>query len=133
LNRDFGVLSVRLSGRYCWRGERLWNSENYSAASLRQCRRSRGLTQAQLAEATDLSLEMIGRLERGLTAPSFETIAGLSSALRIAPAELFGAEPTDMEGERREIMGRINHLLASASDAEVERAERVLNALIKDE
>jgi DNA-binding XRE family transcriptional regulator len=33
--------------------------------SLRQCRRARRLTQAQLAEATDLSLEMIGRLERG--------------------------------------------------------------------
>ena len=102
-------------------------------ASLRQCRRSRGLTQAQLAEATDLSLEMIGRLERGLTAPSFETIAALASALRIAPAVLFGAEPSEMAGWRSEIMGRINHLLASASDAEVKRAERVLNALIREE
>jgi transcriptional regulator with XRE-family HTH domain len=102
-------------------------------ASLRQRRRSRGLTQAQLAEAADLSLEMIGRVERGLTAPSFETIAGLISALRIAPAELFGAEPTDREGERREIIGRISQLLASASDAQVRQAERVLNALIRDE
>jgi transcriptional regulator with XRE-family HTH domain len=80
-------------------------------ASLRRCRRSRGLTQAQLAEATDLSLEMIGRLERGLTGPSFETIAALASVLQIAPAVLFGAEPTEMEGHRREIIGRINNLL----------------------
>ena len=37
-----------------------------------------GNTQAQLAEATDLSLEIIGRLERGVTAPSFETISALT-------------------------------------------------------
>src|ERR1700730_4821922 len=101
--------------------------------SRREGRRARRLTQAQLAEAADLSLEMIGRLERGLTAPSFETIAGLISALRIVAAELFGAGATDSEGERREIIGRISQLLASASDAQVRQAERVLNALIRDE
>lgn len=69
--------------------------------SLRQCRRARRLTQAQLAEATDLSLEMIGRLERGLAAPSFDTIAALAEALQIAPAALFGGEPSAITGERR--------------------------------
>ena len=102
-------------------------------ASLRQCRRSRGLTQAQLAEATDLSLEMIGRLERGLAAPSLETIASLAAALQLAPAVLFGAEPTGMTGERHETLERIRQLLASSSDAEVKRAERVLNALMRSD
>jgi transcriptional regulator with XRE-family HTH domain len=97
--------------------------------SLRECRRSRGLTQAQLAEVTDLSLEMVGRLERGITAPSFETIDTLASALGVAPAVLFGAEPSGIEGERREALDRIKKLLASASDTEVQRAERVLAAL----
>src|SRR5215472_6454966 len=83
--------------------------------SLRLCRRARRLTQAQLAEATDLSLEMIGRLERGLTAPSFDTIVALTNVLRVAPAELFGAEPSAIRGERREILDRISKLLASAS------------------
>jgi transcriptional regulator with XRE-family HTH domain len=101
-------------------------------STLRQCRRSRGLTQAQLAEATDLSIEMIGRLERGLTAPSLETIAALAEALQVVPAVLFGAEPTEMKGERREALERINKLLASSSDAELKRAERVLNALLGD-
>ena len=68
--------------------------------SLRQCRRARRLTQAQLAEAADLSLEMIGRLERGLTAPSFETVAALATALQVAPAVLFGGEPSTITGER---------------------------------
>jgi|SRR5208282_6109570 len=100
--------------------------------SLRQCRRARRLTQAQLAEATDLSLEMIGRLERGLTAPSFDTIAALAEALQIFPAVLFGGEPSEITGERRDILDRINKLIASTSDAELRRAERVLAALLRD-
>lgn len=100
--------------------------------SLRQCRRARQLTQAQLAEATDLSLEMIGRLERGLTAPSFETITALAEALQVAPVELFGGEPSAISGERREVLHRRTKLLASSSDAELSRAERILNALLRD-
>jgi transcriptional regulator with XRE-family HTH domain len=100
--------------------------------SLRQCRRARRLTQAQLAEATDLSLEMIGRLERGLTAPSFDTIAALVEALQVTPAVLFGGEPSTITGERREVLDRINKLLASTSDEELRRAERVLAALLRD-
>src|SRR6202035_4923999 len=96
--------------------------------SLRQCRRARRLTQAQLAEATDLSLEMIGRLERGLTAPSFDTIAALLKALHVAPVELFGGEPSAITGERREVLDRIKQMLASSSDRELRRAERVLAA-----
>src|ERR1700741_3576619 len=86
--------------------------------SLRQCRRARRLTQAQLAEATDLSLEMIGRLERGLTAPSFDTITAIGKALQVTPAVLFGAEPepSAITGARRELLDRINKLLASSSD-----------------
>jgi transcriptional regulator with XRE-family HTH domain len=76
---------------------------------------------------------MIGRLERGLTAPSFETIAALAKALRVAPAVLFGAEPTEVTGERREVLERINYLLLSSSDPDVKRAERVLVALMRND
>lgn len=100
-------------------------------ASLRECRRSRGLTQAQLAEASDLSLEMIGRLERGLTAPSFETIGSLSQALEVPAAVLFGADPTGLSGERCEVLARINQILRSSSDGQLKLAERVLKALVE--
>jgi hypothetical protein len=56
----------------------------------------------------------------------------LVEALQIAPAELFGAEPSAITGERRELLDRINKLLASSSDAELTRAERVLAALLRD-
>jgi hypothetical protein len=81
---------------------------------------------------TELSLEMIGRLERGLTAPSFDTIAALVDALQISAAELFGAEPSVITGHRREVLDRIRRLLASSSDEDLRRAERVLAALLRD-
>jgi transcriptional regulator with XRE-family HTH domain len=75
---------------------------------------------------------MIGRLERSLTAPSFDTIAALAQALQVTPAELFGAAPSTITGERREVLDRINKLLASASDKELARAERILAAFFRD-
>jgi hypothetical protein len=68
----------------------------------------------------------------GLTAPSFDTIAALVKALQVAPVELFGGEPSGITGERREVLDRINKLLASSSDRELKRAERVLAALFRD-
>ncbi len=38
-------------------------------ANVRQHRRVKGLTQAQLAEAVDLSVEMVGKIERGTSSP----------------------------------------------------------------
>lgn len=90
------------------------------------------MTQAALAEATNLSLEMIGRLERGVTAPSFETVAGLSASLRVPVAALFGARETQIEGERGQLLERIDRLLVEAPDRELRRIERVLVALLAD-
>jgi hypothetical protein len=42
---------------------------------------------------------------------------------------LFGGEPSAITGERREILDRINKLLAPTSDVELRRAERVLAAV----
>jgi hypothetical protein len=68
----------------------------------------------------------------GTNGASFDTIAALVKALQVAPVELFGGEPSAITGERREVLDRITKLLASSSDAELRRAERVLNALLRD-
>jgi len=90
------------------------------------------MTQAQVAEATDLSLEMVGRLERGVTAPSFESIAALAAALQVPVPALFGAEPGETEGERGQTLSRIRALLARFPDPDLRRVERVLGALLTD-
>jgi transcriptional regulator with XRE-family HTH domain len=56
---------------------------------VRSLRNLRDLTQEQLAEAASLSPEYVSKIERGRTSPSFDSIAHLSSALRVAPGDLF--------------------------------------------
>jgi transcriptional regulator with XRE-family HTH domain len=50
------------------------------------------MTQSQLAEAIGRSPDLVSRIERGDTAPSFETLEKLSLALGTHPGALFGAE-----------------------------------------
>ncbi|WP_157405642.1 helix-turn-helix domain-containing protein [Asticcacaulis benevestitus] len=52
-------------------------------------RKNRGFTQAHLAEVSDLSVDMISRLESGSSGARFQTIEKLATALSIDPAELF--------------------------------------------
>ena len=56
---------------------------------VRVLRRSRDITQAQLAEAIGRSTEFVSRIERGLASPSFPTIAAIATALTIEPKDLF--------------------------------------------
>lgn len=53
-----------------------------------QLRTKAGLTQAQLAEKANLSIDSISRMERGERAPSLESLERIAAALRIDPAEL---------------------------------------------
>lgn len=53
------------------------------------------MTQEQLAEAARISVDFVSLLERGVNAPSFESIERLSNALEVEEKELFdfGALP----------------------------------------
>ncbi|MBC8257416.1 MAG: helix-turn-helix transcriptional regulator [SAR324 cluster bacterium] len=59
---------------------------------LKQLRKYRGLTQEQLAEMLDLSVEMVSFMERGVHAPSFETLECLAEVLRLPVMDLFDFE-----------------------------------------
>ena len=56
---------------------------------VRSLRRLRDITQADLAERTGLSIEYISKVERGLTSPSFASIASLADALQVPVDSLF--------------------------------------------
>jgi transcriptional regulator with XRE-family HTH domain len=103
-------------------------------ARLRQSRKVRGWTQSELADAANLSLDMIGRLERGHTAPSFESIAILAKAVGAPPAALLGGSEIypKTDTDRSKALRAISRYLAKASDADLRRIERVVAALLKD-
>jgi len=59
---------------------------------LQSLRRQSGLTQEQLAEATNISVDFLSLVERGINAPSFENLEKLSKALDVQVRELFDFE-----------------------------------------
>ncbi|WP_079677813.1 helix-turn-helix domain-containing protein [Planktothrix sp. PCC 11201] len=59
---------------------------------LKKLRKSQKLTQESLAELTGLSVEFISYIERGIHAPSFDTLEKLSEALKVSFSELFNFE-----------------------------------------
>ena len=68
-------------------------------SNVRRLRSARGLTQSALADAIERSKDLVSRIERGSSAPSFETLESLAAALDVPVAALFGAE---VGFERRE-------------------------------
>ena len=56
---------------------------------LRQLRRQKDLTQEQLAEALGVSTEFVSNMERGINAPSFETLEKIANALDVTVSVLF--------------------------------------------
>lgn len=56
---------------------------------VRELRTKIGMTQPQLAEAIDMSVEWVRRIENGGASPSFGTITELAKALSVRPQDLF--------------------------------------------
>jgi transcriptional regulator with XRE-family HTH domain len=102
-------------------------------ANLRQARRVKGWTQATLAEAGNLSLDMIGRLERGTVGPSFETIEILAKALNVSPIGLFTGQlvKTGKPSDRAQLLNKIAMQLSNATDVELRRIEKVISASLE--
>lgn len=101
------------------------------ASGLRQARKTRKLTQHQIAEAADLSVDMISRLERGAVAPSFDSIETLARSLGISPLQFFTLRPPEMgrSTKRAKALAEIHRILAKANDTDLERYARLLKAV----
>jgi len=56
---------------------------------LRKIRRQKDITQEQLAEAIGVTAEFISNMERGKSAPSFETLEKLVEVLQVPVEEFF--------------------------------------------
>jgi transcriptional regulator with XRE-family HTH domain len=54
-----------------------------------ELRRGRKLTQEQLAEAVNCSVEFVSLVERGVNAPSVAGLEGFAKALKVEVRELF--------------------------------------------
>ena len=99
--------------------------------NLRHHRRAKRWTLEELATVAGVSRETVGKIERGASAPLFETVEKLASALEVSPLVLFSASPNP-PGARGRQLGRINSVLANMSDRQLDRARRMLETLSAD-
>lgn len=85
---------------------------------IRARRNALGWSQAQLAEAVDVTPNYLGNLERGEALPTVQTLVDLAEALQATPGELLGGGP-----ERDEWIDR---LVATAVTVPQERRGMLL-------
>jgi transcriptional regulator with XRE-family HTH domain len=96
------------------------------AAHRRRC----GMTQAQLAEAADLSPTMIVRIEGGTSGARFPSIERISAALQVDPAELF-VVGSSRQGRVRPVMSEINARLTGLSDHDLQWVDDLLDVALR--
>ena len=94
-------------------------------------RRAAGLTQAELADLTKVSVDMVSKLETGAASPSFRTIGALANGLRIDPAELFTSE--FLGGKlQRAALREITDQLAVLDDHHLRWLRPIIEAALRD-
>jgi len=100
-------------------------------ANVRHHRKAKDLTQEELAGRVDLSIETIGKIERGVAAPSFDTAEKIAAALALPPLALFGVgEEAAPHGERGRLLARINGTLSGMNDEQLARVAKMLEAFV---
>ena len=105
------------------------NLKEVFGTNVRQHRKARRMSQAELAEAADLSVDMVGKIERGKSGPSFESIEHLAAALEVPEVALFGTGAQLVPaGERGRHLQRIDRHLSRMNENELARVEGMLAA-----
>lgn len=101
------------------------------AARLRAVRQGRGMTQQQLADAAEVSVAFVGRLERGQAGPGIDIVAKLAEALATTPGDLLpaAAEPAPaglLAGQARQLL---EALIAANDEVSLSLAVQLLARL----
>lgn len=99
--------------------------------NVRHHRRAAGMTQEKLAGEVDVSIETIGKIERGVAAPSFDTAEKIAAVLDLSPLALFGATDAAMpKGERGKLIARIQQSLAAMNEDQLARTANMIDAFM---
>lgn len=92
-------------------------------------RRRQGLTQEGLAEAADLSPEMVAKIETGKSGARFPVIERIAVALDIDPAELFTTQ-LPLGAFQKGAFATLSLRLASLSESDLLWIGRIVDAVL---
>lgn len=95
-----------------------YNIKKLFGARIKSLRSAKNLTQAKIAELTDVDSKHISCIESGKNFPSAELMGRIAFALGVHPKELFEFEIAPTTGELKE---EIAKTISCASDSEIEK------------
>src|ERR1051326_290950 len=98
-------MSIRSTPLYATAAVADGGAEAALGRRIRSARTRRGLSAAELANLAGVSKSLVSQIERGIAAPSIDTVRRLASALELPVFSLFMEEPDNgmivRHGERR--------------------------------
>lgn len=98
----------------------------------RIARTAQGMTQAEVAAAVGISVEVYGRMERETVLPSVPTLMKLAATLRTTPNSLLGVDgPEPLTPPPSPELRRIHRLLESIDQKVLPSLTVVLKAMAK--
>lgn len=112
-----------------WRKTMTTGLRKLFGANLKAFRKNNELTQSELAEKVDKSIDLISQIERGASSPSFETIEDLSKALSVSPQAFFNGSGL-LGGKNTTKFAKLQSELAKLSEEDLEWVESVLKAVL---
>lgn len=100
---------------------------------VKRSRKDRGWTQTELADRLNMSLDMVGRMERGQASPSLATLSHLARVLDTQPEFMLVDDfmPPEISPERERCFARLYDLLAAVDDDELDWVITIVDAVIR--
>lgn len=104
------------------------NTKQLLGARIKELRKGLGLWQDQFSERIGVDPKHLSRIELGKSFPYMETLEAISKALGVELKDLFDFSHLELPSMTRQ---RIEGLLATADDLQLQQAYRVIKALLK--
>ena len=108
---------------------RLMNTKNLVGLRVRAIRQRLGITQNELAAATQRSVETISAIERGKSLPNVQTLDRMASALGVPLRHFFDFGSGATNPKRAAALAEIDALLGTFSDKKLAAAAALLKTL----
>jgi len=103
--------------------------KNRVGKRIKDLRGQKKLSQEQLAELIERSVDAVSNLERGISLPNFETLERLSTALGVPVREFFEVHE-DQNMHRAALLARLVDMGRSLTDRDLEVAVRQVEVLM---
>ncbi|UVC08985.1 helix-turn-helix transcriptional regulator [Rhizobium sp. TH2] len=106
-------------------------NENNIGAIIRELRRTRGLTQAQLADRSGRTLDTISQLERGVNSPSLDTLMAISNGLSMTMTSVVSLLEVDVGDSHVRELERAHAAITKLPSGDLLVAIDILEALAR--